>query len=162
MKSVSGGNREGARALEEIQIASFNQDEADIAAFMKRNWVVTSSGASAGHPRYYGSFARKFATYVRERKVIDLQTFIASSTVRTARMFGLKDRGELRSGNFADVIVFDPSRFAPRADYAHPTRFSTGMQTVMVNGSIAIDNGEPTGIAAGHPIARPAKEGTCR
>ena len=76
-------------------------------------------------------------------------------------MFGLEGRGELKAGAFADVIVFDPARFGPRADYASPTLFSTGMKTVLVNGKIGIDNGEPTGIAAGLPLARPAKAGAC-
>ena len=146
--------------LQEVSIASFNQDEGDIAAFMRRDWVVTSSDASVGHPRYYASFARKYATYVRERKVIDLGTFIASSTIRTARMFGLAGRGELRAGNHADVIVFDPARFAPRADYIHPTLLGTGMVTVLVNGQPAIDGGQPTGIAAGTALPhRSAGEG---
>jgi N-acyl-D-aspartate/D-glutamate deacylase len=147
--------------VSEISIASFNQSEADIAAFMKRDWVVTSSDASIGHPRYYASFSRKFATYVRERKVIDLRGFIASSTIRTARMFGLEGRGELRKGNYADVIAFDPAQFRPRADYAHPSLFSAGMRAVLVNGKLAIDNGEPTGIAAGRPLPRQPKMGAC-
>jgi N-acyl-D-aspartate/D-glutamate deacylase len=146
----------------EVSIASFNQDEADIARFMKQDWVVTSSDASAGHPRYYGSFARKYATYVRERKVISLRNFIASSTIRTARMFGLEGRGELKVGNKADVVIFDPVRFAPRADYTHPALFSSGMKDVLVNGQFAIENGEPTGIAAGVALPRHPTEASCR
>lgn len=147
--------------VSEVSIASFNQSEDDIAAFMKRDWVVTSSDASTGHPRYYASFARKYATYVRERGVIDLRTFIASSTLRTARIFGLEGRGELRNGNFADVVVFDPAKFGPQADYTHPTLFSIGMRTVVVNGRIKIDDGKPTGMAAGTPLLRGAKAGVC-
>ncbi len=147
--------------LDEVGIASFNQSEADIAAFMQQPWVVTSSDASAGHPRYYASFARKYATYVKERKVIDLRTFVAASTIRTARIFGLDGRGELKPGAFADVIAFDPARFAPRADYAQPALFSRGMQVVVVNGQLAIESGQPTGIAAGRPLPRLPKAGTC-
>lgn len=147
--------------LDEVGIASFNQSEADIAAFMQQPWVVTSSDASAGHPRYYASFARKYATYVKERKVIDLRTFIAASTIRTARIFGLDGRGELRPGAFADVIAFDPARFAPRADYTQPALFSRGIQVVVVNGQLAIENGQPTGTAAGRPLPRQPKSGNC-
>lgn len=146
----------------ETGVASFNQEEADIAAFMKRPWVVTSSDASQGHPRYYASFARKYATYVKDRGIIDLGTFIRQSTVATARMFGLEDRGELRAGAFADVIAFDPATFAPRADYAHPTLFSTGMRFVVVNGALAIENGEPTGLAGGRPLPRKAAGAGCK
>lgn len=146
----------------EAGVASFNQSEEDIAAFMKRPWVVTSSDASQGHPRYYASFARKYATYVKEKQVLDLQSFIAQSSTKTARMFQLEGRGELKVGAFADVIAFDPARFAPRADYAHPTLFSTGMRVVVVNGKLALENGEPTGTAAGRPLPRKATGAACR
>lgn len=145
----------------EAGVASFNQSEDDIAAFMKRPWVVTSSDASQGHPRYYASFARKYATYVKDKKVIDLRTFIDRSTAATADLFALEGRGRLKAGAFADVIAFDPRTFAPRADYAHPTLFSTGMRTVVVNGRLAIENGEPTGAAGGRPLPRRPKPGAC-
>jgi N-acyl-D-aspartate/D-glutamate deacylase len=146
----------------EAGVASFNQSEDDIAEFMKRPWVVTSSDASAGHPRYYASFARKYATYVKEKRVIDLRTFIDRSTATTAAMFGLEGRGQLKAGAFADVIAFDPARFAPRADYTHATLFSTGMRVVVVNGALAVENGESTGAAGGRPLARTPKAGSCR
>lgn len=146
----------------EAGVASFNQDEADIAAFMKRPWVVTSSDASQGHPRYYASFARKYATYVKDKAVIDLGTFIRQSTATPARMFGLEGRGELKAGAFADVIAFDPATFAPRADYARPTLFSTGMRVVTVNGALAIEDGAPTGFAGGRPLPRKAAGTGCK
>lgn len=146
----------------ETGVASFNQDEADIAAFMTRPWVVTSSDASHGHPRYYASYARKYATYVKDKRVIDLATFIKQSTATPARMFGLEGRGELKAGAFADVIAFDPAKFAPRADYAHPALFSTGMRFVVVNGSLAIDNGEATGLAGGRPLPGKAAGTGCK
>lgn len=146
---------------DEPGIASFNQSEDDIAAFMRQPWVVTSSDASEGHPRYYGPFARKYATYVRERQVIDLRTFIAASTIRTARIFGIAGRGELRPGAFADVIAFDPAGFAPRADYAQPTLLSRGMKTVIVNGQVAIEDGAATGVAAGRALPRQPPASSC-
>ncbi|NYF34098.1 MULTISPECIES: amidohydrolase family protein [Sphingopyxis] len=138
----------------EAGVASFNQSEADIAAFMTRPWVVTSSDASRGHPRYYASYARKYATYVKDKRVLDLRRFIAQSTTTTARLFGLEDRGELKAGAFADVIAFDPETFAPRADYADPALFSTGMRFVLVNGVLALEDGAPTGAAGGKPLPR--------
>jgi N-acyl-D-aspartate/D-glutamate deacylase len=74
-------------------IASFNQSEADIAAFMKRPWVMTGSDASAGHPRVYGTFARKYAKYVVKDRVITLREFIKRSTALTADTFHLAGRG---------------------------------------------------------------------
>jgi N-acyl-D-amino-acid deacylase len=146
----------------EARVASFNQSENDIAAFMLRPWVVTSSDATLGHPRYYGSFARKYATYVKDEKIISLQAFIDQSTAATAAMFGLEGRGQLKVGAFADVIAFDPKTFAPRADYANPFLLATGMRTVVVNGQVAIENGAPTGTAAGRPLPRQPIAGTCR
>ncbi|WP_338446537.1 amidohydrolase family protein [Pelagerythrobacter marensis] len=138
----------------EAGVASFNQSEADIAAFMQRPWVVTSSDASAGHPRYYASFARKYDVYVRQKQVIDLRRFIDQSTAVPAALFGLEGRGRLAEGHFADIVVFDPEGFAPAATYAEPTLFSKGVRTVLVNGVLAIDEGRPTGRAAGRPLAR--------
>lgn len=145
----------------EAGVASFNQDEADIAAFMKQPWVVTSSDASRGHPRYYASFARKYATYVKDKKVIGLRDFIDRSTSVTAGLFGLEGRGTLKAGAFADVIAFDPATFAPRADFTHPTLFSTGMRFVLVNGKLAVEDGQPTGEAGGRPLPHRPASGTC-
>jgi N-acyl-D-aspartate/D-glutamate deacylase len=146
----------------EARVASFNQSENDIAAFMLRPWVVTSSDATLGHPRYYGSFARKYATYVTDAKVMSLQAFIDQSTSTTAAMFGLEGRGQLKVGAFADVIAFDPKTFASRADYANPFLLATGMRTVVVNGQVAVENGAPTGVAAGRPLPRKPTAGTCQ
>jgi len=146
----------------EARVASFNQSENDIAAFMRRPWVVTSSDATIGHPRYYGSFARKYATYVKDEKVISLQAFIDQSTAAAAAMFSLEGRGQLKVGAFADVIAFDPKTFAPRADYANPFLLATGMRMVLVNGQVAIENGAPTGVAAGRPLPRQPIAGSCR
>ena len=146
----------------DLGLASFNQSEADIAAFMKRPWVVTSSDASDGHPRYYASFARKYSTYVKDKRFIDLRQFIDQSTAVTADLFSLTGRGRLQQGAFADVVVFDPVRYGPRADYVNPALFSQGVRTVLVNGKIAIDDGAPTGVAAGRPLSRTPTVGSCR
>lgn len=145
----------------EAGVASFNQDEADIAAFMVEPWVMTSSDASDGHPRYYASYARKYATYVKDKKVIDLQRFIDQSTVVPAEAFALEGRGRLVEGAFADVVVFDPEAYAPRADFLEPTLFSTGVQTVLVNGVIELDGGIATGKAAGKPLPRKTDGAGC-
>lgn len=143
-------------------VASFNQIETDIAAFMRRPWVMTGSDASGGHPRAYGTFARKYAVYVKQRRVIGLDAFIARSTALTADMLGLKDRGRLRRGAFADVVVFDPRRYAARATYEQPTLLAAGVRTVVVNGELAVTNGALTGTAAGRALAKTPPAGTCR
>ena len=145
----------------DLRVASFNQDEADIAAFMNRPWVMTSSDASLGHPRYYASFARKYDTYVKDLEVINLRQFIDQSTAVPAKLFSLEGRGTLSKGAYADVLVFDPETYAPRATFIEPTLFSAGVQTVLVNGVLAIDKGVPTGKAAGQPLPRKPKNNGC-
>ncbi|MBB4632602.1 N-acyl-D-aspartate/D-glutamate deacylase [Sphingosinicella soli] len=142
-------------------VASFNQTEPDIAAFMKQPWVMTSSDGSTGHPRLYGSYARKYDKYVKTDKVISLGDFIARSTALPAETFSLEGRGVLKTGAFADVVAFDPATFASRADYAQPTLFATGVRTVIVNGKVAVENGAPTGVAAGRGLPRTPKAGSC-
>jgi N-acyl-D-aspartate/D-glutamate deacylase len=142
-------------------VASFNQTEADIAAFMRRPWVMTSSDASGGHPRAFGSFARKYSDYVRGRNVLSLRDFIERSTALPADTFRLVDRGRLRPGAFADIVVFDPRSYAARATYEAPTLLAAGVRTVLVNGVAAVENGALTGAAAGQAIALTRPAGAC-
>lgn len=140
---------------------SFNQSEADIAAFMRQPWVMTDSDASSGHPRVWGSFARKYAKYVVAEKVLTLRAFIERSSSVTARWFGLTGRGALKAGAFADVVVFDPKSYAAKATYEQPTLPASGVRTVVVNGVVAVDNGALTGKAAGRALPHTSKAGTC-
>ncbi|WOF42255.1 amidohydrolase family protein [Sphingopyxis indica] len=143
------------------KLVSFNMAETDIAAFMKQPWVVTSSDGSEGHPRMYATFPQKYARYVNELDVIDLATFINGSTGRTADMFGLSDRGHLKPGYKADVVVLDPVKYRPVATYVQPRELAVGVQALFVNGKTAILDGKPTGIAAGRAIRHRPPPGTC-
>lgn len=143
-------------------VVSFNQSEADIAAFMKQPWVMTSSDASGGHPRVYGSFARKYAKYVKADQVISLRDFVERSSSLTADTFGITNRGRLRPGAFADVVVFDPQSYSARATYQSPRLLAQGVRTVVVNGVVALDNGAMTGKAAGRALAHAPTPGSCR
>ena len=147
--------------VQDPAVASFNQTEADIAAFMRQPWVMTGSDASTGHPRAYGSFARKYSDYVVRRRVLSLREFIERSTALTADTFGLADRGRLRAGGFADIVMFDPRRYAARATYEQPTLLAAGVRTVLVNGVAAVENGALTGAAAGRGLAHRPPPGTC-
>jgi N-acyl-D-aspartate/D-glutamate deacylase len=148
--------------VDDVSVASFNQTEEDIAAFMRRPWVMTGSDASGGHPRAFGSFARKYALYVRERGVLSLRDFIHRSTALAADTFGIADRGRLRQGAFADIVAFDPQTYAARSTYEEPTLLATGVRTVLVNGVVAVDNGALTRAAAGRGLAHVPTAGTCR
>lgn len=142
-------------------VASFNMREDDIRAFMREPWVVTSSDGSDGHPRQYATFPRKYVTYVRERNVLSLAQFIRGSTGRTADIFHLEGRGYLRPGYYADVVVIDPASYAPRADYLHPRRLSTGVVELFVNGRPAVQAGRLTGAAPGRVLLHAAPAGSC-
>lgn len=138
-----------------VGVASFNMADRDVDLIMKQPWVVTSSDGSDGHPRQYATFPKKYQTYVRERKVITMGDFIRRSTGMTADMYRIAERGYLRRGYFADVVVFDPARYAPKADYLHPTVPSVGVTALFVNGQLALSRGTTTGVAAGRVLLRP-------
>ncbi|MGV2497415.1 N-acyl-D-amino-acid deacylase family protein [Pelagerythrobacter aerophilus] len=141
--------------------ASFNMSDGDVEAFMKQPWVVTGSDGSDGHPRQYASFPRKYETYVKERAVLSLGDFIHRSTGATADIYGMAERGYLRPGYFADVLVFDPDEYAPRADYTNPRMPSVGVRSLVVNGTEVLRDGKPTGTAAGRAMRHVPPEGSC-
>ncbi|MNT30128.1 D-aminoacylase [compost metagenome] len=145
----------------EMLVANFNQSEADVRTFMALPWVMTSSDSSAGHPRSYGSFARKYDEYVIRQKTITLGQFVRSSTSLTADTLGLAMRGRLKAGYFADVVVFDPAKFKAMATYTEPAVLSTGVVLTLVNGHPTVENGVPTGQAAGRVLRRQLAPGLC-
>ncbi len=133
-------------------VASFNMNEKDIEKFMTQDFIVTDSDGSDGHPRKYGTFPKIFREYVREKKVLTLRQAVERSSSRTAQMFNFKDRGVIAKNMIADVIVFDPNTFADKSTYEQPTLLAEGMKYVLVNGSLAIDNGKYTGAMAGRVV----------
>jgi N-acyl-D-amino-acid deacylase len=133
-------------------VASFNMKEADITAFMKQPWMMTCSDGSDGHPRKYGTFPKKIHEYVYEKHILTLEAAVRASTSLTAQTLSLKDRGLLKPGYFADVLVFDPKTYQDRATYEQPTLLATGVKYLTVNGQLAIDNGTLTPTLAGRPL----------
>ena len=129
--------------------ASFNMNEKDIEKFMVQPFVFTDSDGSDGHPRKYGSYPKLLRTYVYDRNVLTLEQAVRRSSSAVAEFFGFADRGVVRPGAFADVIVFDPATVADRATYEEPTLLAVGMKWVFVNGVAAIADGEYTGAIAG-------------
>ena len=154
------GNKTAVEAAVDIirnggsPVASFNMTEPDIEAFMKEDWVMTCSDGSAGHPRKYGTFPRKLRHYVLDKPVVSLPFMVRQSSGFTADTFRLKDRGYLRAGYFADVIVFDAKTVADAATYEEPEKLSVGMKWVFVNGRAAVENGKYTGVMAGAALRR--------
>ena len=141
------------------EVASFNMKESDIEAFMKQPWVMTCSDGSDGHPRKYGAFPRKIHEYVYQKHVLSLAAAVRSSTSLPAETLHIKDRGLLKPGYYADVLVFDPKNFIDRATYEDPAVLATGVQYLLVNGQLAVEKGALTATLAGRVLSHsPAGE----
>jgi N-acyl-D-aspartate/D-glutamate deacylase len=136
----------------DMSVASFNMTEQDIETFMKDPWVMTSSDGSDGHPRLFGTYPRKIRKYVLDKPVITMQRMIQASSAQVAQVYGLTDRGVLKAGAFADVIVIDPREIREQATYVEPTKLSTGVRWVFVNGATAVKEGAVTGVLAGRGL----------
>jgi len=106
------------------------------------------------HPRTFGTFARVLGYYAREVGLFDLGTAIRKMTSEPCRRFGLTDRGWLRPGCAADVVLFDPDRVRDAATYEEPIRYPAGVKTVLVNGIVTVEAGEHTGARAGRIVRR--------
>src|SRR5690606_11115727 len=143
------------------RIASFNMRRDDVDLFMRQPWVLTASDGGDGHPRQHATFPEKYARFVVQDKVIDLAACIHRSTGLTATTFGLADRGFLRAGHYADVLVFDPDAYAPKADYVHPHVLSEGVVHLFVNGVAAIDAGHAAHALPGRMLQHRPPPGTC-
>ena len=140
--------------LRDLAVASFNMNEKDIQRFMKQSFITTCSDGSTGHPRKYGTFPRKLREYVYKQKLISLPFAVRNSSALTAEMFRIPERGLIREGYFADVIVFDEKTVADRATYEQPELLSVGMKFVIVNGRVAVENGAYTGALAGRALRK--------
>ena len=107
------------------------------------------------HPRTYGNFARLLGRFVRDERLITLQEAVRRLTSQPAGNLGIRDRGALRPGFYADLAIFDPATIADRATFAAPHRYATGMRHVFVNGGQVLANGEPTGATPGRAVRGP-------
>jgi len=118
------------------------------------------------HPRSYGTFARILGHYVRDEKILTLPEALHRMTGLPAAHLGLRDRGALKPGYAADVVVFDPAQIRDHSTFEDPHRYATGVSTVLVNGVPALDNGEPTGAPSGRVVRGRAwrgwEDGGCR
>ena len=110
---------------------------------------VLADGEGVPHPRGYGNNARVLGEYVRKRKVITIEEAVRKMTSLPARHFKLSDRGVLREGMAADIVLFDPARVADAATFEKPHAYATGIPYVLVNGVMVVKNGEHTGARPG-------------
>jgi len=144
----------------DIAIVHHSMSEDDVRYVMAKEWIAIGSDSRANapygplssgkpHPRSYGTFPRVLGRYARDEKVITLEDAVRKMTSLPAARLRLRDRGVLREGARADVVVFDPQRVADRATYDDPHRYPDGMPYVIVNGEVALDGGETTAARAG-------------
>ena len=122
-------------------------DEADVINIMKHPKTMIASdgrlvkiGDGHPHPRSYGTFPRVLGHYVRESKIITLSEAIHKMTLMPAKAMGLKNRGFIAEGNKADLTLFDPKKVIDKATYEDPHQYSEGIEYVIVNGEIAVEN----------------------
>jgi len=131
----------------------FQMNEDDVERIMAfANTMIGSDGLTAmdhPHPRLWGTFPRVLARYVRERGVLDLETAVHKMTGLSAKTFRLKDRGVLKAGNFADLVIFNPDTIEDRATFENPKQRSAGIDRVMTNGAFIWANDTDTGERSG-------------
>jgi N-acyl-D-amino-acid deacylase len=137
--------------------------EDNLAPQLALRWVSSGSDAessapegvfllSSTHPRAYGNFARIFAKYVREERVLSVQEAVRKLTTLPANVLSLPERGRLQQGAYADVVIFDPHTFQDHSTYEKPMQYATGVTDVIINGRLALKNGEPTGTPTGRVL----------
>jgi dihydroorotase/N-acyl-D-amino-acid deacylase len=155
-----------------VSAVYFTMNEDDVKYAMQQQFVSVDTDAGAvnvqgplseskTHPRAYGTFTRILGRYVREQHLITLEQAIRKFTTLPAQRLGLRDRGILRAGAFADITVFDPATVNDAATFEDPHRPSTGIEYVLVNGVIELDHRKVTGRLGGRPLRGPGyKENT--
>lgn len=151
-----------------VGMVRFGMSEDDVKLVMSHPWVMVGSDGSAlapygrlgkgkPHPRNYGTFPRVLGNYVREEKVLPLERAVAKMTGMPAWRLRLWDRGLLRPGYRADLVVFDPDRIADRATFTDPHQYPQGIDLVVINGQVTVEAGEHTGARAGQVLRRPGR-----
>lgn len=144
------------------RMRGFSMDEGDMEAYARQLWVATSTdggialldGPPSTHARFYGSFPRKIRHYALTRGVITVESAIRSSTSLPAQIMGLRDRGLIREGMVADLVVFDLATIRDKATFFEPHQYSEGIEHVFVNGVAVVDQSKPTWALPGKVITR--------
>ena len=144
----------------------FTMNEDDVKFAMQQPFVSVGTDAGAVnvqgplseskvHPRAYGTFPRILGRYVRDQRLLTLEQAIRKFTSLPAQRMGLRDRGILRAGTFADITIFDPGTVNDMATFENSHRPSVGIEYVIVNGVISLEHGKVTGQFAGRPLRGP-------
>jgi len=144
------------------QMVYHSMNEDDVRFFMKYPFDMIGAdggvvvyGKGMPHPRAYGTNARVLAKYVRDEKLVSLEEMIRRMTSLAAQKFQLKDRGLLKEGMAADIVIFDLNEIADKATFEKPHQFSAGFHFVLVNGQLVIENGKHIGTKSGMTLKGP-------
>ncbi len=134
-------------------------DEKDVENIMRQPFTMIAAdssvrkfGEGVPHPRGYGNNARVLGKYVREMKIITLEDAIRKMTSLPAQTFGLRDRGLIREGFAADLVIFDENTVADKATFENPHQYATGFSAIIVNGEVVFDGQKMTGKMSGQPL----------
>ncbi|MCJ7771730.1 MAG: D-aminoacylase [Desulfobacterales bacterium] len=137
----------------------FSQDMSIVCDIMPKDYIITGSdgwtvpkGMTKPHPRVYGTFPKKIREFVLEEKLMDLTLAIRSMTSLPAEKFNMKGRGKIAVGNYADIAVINMKTITDKATYLDPHQYSEGIDTLLVNGIVSIENGKITGERGGKPL----------
>ena len=151
-------------AIAKLQPASaiyFSMDEADVQRILSfENTMVGSDGLPhdiAPHPRLWGCFPRVLGHYSRDLKLFPLETAVRKMTGLPAKTFGLKDRGVLKEGAYADITVFDAETVNETATWEKPIQPARGIDATIVNGAVVWRDGRPTGARSGRVLSKQSK-----
>jgi N-acyl-D-amino-acid deacylase len=147
------------------QIVNFGMSEEDVRVYMKQPWVATASdggvqtpGDTVPHPRSYGTFPRKIGFYSIQEKIVPIEFALRSATGLPADILKLTDRGYLKPGYFADVVVFDPESFRDTATFEKPHQYAAGVKWVLVNGYPEVKAGTyQDSVLGGRALRHPEK-----
>ncbi len=139
---------------EDPNIASFVMNQDDIDTFRVQPWVMTGSDGGRGHPRFSASYPKAWRDFVRDRDMLTPEQFVHRSSGLVADTLGLCDRGYLRPGYAADIVIIDESEFQPLADFENPDRLSSGVVHLLINGTLVISDAERRERRAGRVLAK--------
>lgn len=131
---------------------TFGMDENDMFNFLKKPYIAVGSDGGETHPRGAGSFAKVIGEFAIERKIMPLKEAIYKSSGLTAKIFKLKDRGVIKTGAYADILIFDPKNYRNNADYQNTAALATGVQAVFVNGQHVVEDDTYKDVLAGRII----------
>lgn len=149
-------------AINRTQMVFFSMDEKDLIRILQYPFNMIASdagiakfGSGMPHPRAYGTNARVLGRYVNELKVIRMEEAIRRMTSLPAQKFNLRDRGLIREGMAADILIFDEKAVGDAATFTNPHTYSKGFKYVIVNGEVTVDNGKHTGVKSGSVLKGP-------